>query len=109
MLILTIHNLEETFTKENNDYYPEDYEYTTKIVVFTNHNNAINYIKKLKEEYHAKGKTNTGNLYGKKLIKDKLLNKKTKISIRTELKELDEGVELTVASESDIGECPFGN
>ena len=109
MYILTICRLSENCERYDNEICPSDWDYTTNIVPFTERKEAIGYLKRLKKEYHAKGKTTNGAIYGRKVIRyDEHYYTKTIETIRTKLKELKFGEELEVASEHDAGECPFG-
>ena len=109
MYILIIHRLSENFEQYDNEICPSDWDYITNIVPFTERKEAIEYLKRLKKEYHAKGKTTDGAIHGRKVIRyDDHYYTKTIETIHTELKELEFGEELEVASEHDTGECPFG-
>lgn len=112
MYILIIHRLTENFVKEEDGIYPNDWDYTTNIAPFTDREDALAYLKQLKTEYHAKGKTKYGSIKGRKSTRynNEYYYHKTIETIHTELKEQKfSGKELEVASEHDTGECPFSD
>ena len=106
MIILTITRLAETFERFDDGMGPSEWNYTTNIVPFPTRKDAVSFLKKMKAEYHGKGKVASGEITGRKTTRFEGM--RTLETIRTELTELDYGQELEVASEYDTGMCPFG-
>lgn len=106
MYIILLHRIVENFERYEGVICPSDWEVTTNIVNYYNRNDAVDYLKRLKKEYRGKGKVIDGKITGRKVTRYD--GTKTIENIRTELVDVPQGIELEVANEYDVGECPWG-
>ena len=110
MFLLIIRRLYENFERDEDGMCPSDWEHMSNVIPFLSREDAMDYLKKLKSDYHGKGKVSDGVITGRKVTKFKghSMDIQTVENIRTELVEANYGQELEISNESDVGECPFG-
>lgn len=109
MYILTINKLVEEFIKDEDGFYPECWTDSTSIKLFKDMSDCKEYLKQIKQSYHAKGKIADGFLTGKRTIKTTAFRKE-KITITTKVDEIHIGDDtMEITSSYDVGECPFGD
>lgn len=98
MFMVTVFYTEQNYEGK----YASDWESKESVALFSSRNDAVDYIKALKCEYHAKGVCSAGIIFGKKTVTDG--NRRSVKHIRTELNEIAFGETVDVSFSSDVGE-----